>query len=230
MWWEVTQSLLPFEALIVFPLTSLSVALSRYLPFIENRPASLSWRYLQIKFHLLRLAICICYRRRGSHCDDHLLIQSVWLQGVTQPALQSQDASSCQVLLRQSNLLSNIHPYHYNITSFVSPFDIPLGYWRPSSVIYGAVIPAQAYFWPCKMYARWCKSIQWLLLPLISHEHVTLFSRPLCFQSMPLHLFIFFLLHFSFSFLSKTDRPVNMAGHKVNGACLMAEMPFDDTT
>lgn len=35
----------------------------------------------------------------------------------------------------------------------------------------------------------------------------------------------FFLLHFSF-FLSshKTDRPVNMAGHKVNGACLMTEI------
>lgn len=42
-----------------------------------------------------------------------------------------------------------------------------------------------------KMHAWLCKSIQWLLLPLILHEHVTLFWRPLCFHSMPLHLFIF---------------------------------------
>lgn len=114
--------------------------------------------------------------------------------------------------------------YHYNIASFVASVAIPLGYWRPFSVIYGAVIPVQAYFWPSKMHARLCKSIQWLLLRLILHEHVTLFRRPLCFQSMPLHLFIFSPPFFFLLSSHETDRPVNMAGHKVNGACLMAEI------
>lgn len=77
-------------------------------------------------------------------------------------------------------------------------------------------------FWPSNTHAWLCKSIQWLLLPLILHEHVTLFWRPLCFHSMPLHLFIFLLFSFSFIF-NVTYRPVNMAGQKVSG-CLMAEI------
>lgn len=155
----------------------------------------------------------------------------MWLQrshSNTQPALQSQDSSSCQVWPKTTQS-SYPYLYHYNIASFVASFAIPLGYWRPSSVIYGAAIPAQAYFWPSKVHAWLCKSIQWLLLPLILHEHVTLFWRPLCFQSMPLHLFIFFR-HFSFSFL--LARLIVLLTWPGTGSMVLVwwlKSPFDDT-
>ena len=54
-----------------------------------------------------------------------------------------------------------------------------------------------------QMHAWLRKSTQWLLLPLILHEHVTLFWRPLCFRSIPLHLFIFFSSIFHFAFFQQ---------------------------